>query len=102
MDQGDSKAIGFDLDFTKVLSDSSKDQWLTPLSKLPDTYVKPRHTFESFLTYLNLKPKWEPIYQEFATYDKRYHSFDTSPKQLNPTPVELSWAGIFTLEIMIL
>ena len=30
--------------------------------KITRQYVKPRHTFESFLTYLNLKPKWEPIY----------------------------------------
>ena len=97
MDQADSQAVGFDLDFTKVFSDSSKDPWLTPSSKLPDIYVKPRHTFESFLTYLNLKPKWEPLYQEFAKYNKRYCSFDTWLKQLNPTPVGLSQAGFFYL-----
>ena len=37
------------------------------------------------------------IYQEFTTYDKRYRSFDTWPKQLNPTSVELSQAGFFYL-----
>ena len=78
-----------------VFNDSSKDKWLKPLSKLPSRYEKLRFTFETFEMYLSLKPKWELLYQEFAKYDNRYRSFGTWPKQLNPSPVELSQAGFF-------
>ena len=41
MDQTDSQVVGFDLDLTKVKSDSSKDPWLTPFVKIT------RHIFKA-------------------------------------------------------
>ena len=104
MDEADSSIVEPQIELTTAVKDSSKDPMLTPLSKVPLGFVKPpTYSFatgstspcETFESCCYHKPRWALAYEEFPDYKKRYRTFDTWPKQMNPTPADLVQVGSF-------
>ena len=65
-----------------------------PLCHVPCNYTKPVFS-DSYDPWGFHKGRWTPCFEEYANYNKRFNTFNTWPKQMNPRPIELTQAGFF-------